>query len=306
MQKSHVDSVALAASALTATFALTLLSGPFAWMGSIIGLIVLLVLFGFDQEGYRTVLGSLAFSAVGGLCFAVACGAILERLAANGEVHLANGQWQTVWLPLTLAFATAVLWAIDRSRMSARLSLTDRLASRPNARHGFLMGSEAPVSAEASPSKSEDVFLTRSAAVPTSAASTLAYEPQTTYSQEAIAQQPIYAEQSSIPEPQPVGNLRPQSMLTPTISEVARPAPKPIIPRSGKQATIYVNLVGEGLNVMRSVTAEHMGRDYYQITDTMPEGENWQFQPGQVVRCKKQTLSTGKALVAVEEAPRAQ
>ena len=69
---------------------------------------------------------------------------------------------------------------------------------------------------------------------------------------------------------------------------------------------IYVSLLGEGLNVMRSVRAENLGRDFYQIIDTMPEGETWQFQPGQVVRCKKQTLSTGKALVAIEEAPRAQ
>jgi hypothetical protein len=69
---------------------------------------------------------------------------------------------------------------------------------------------------------------------------------------------------------------------------------------------IYVSLLGEGLNVMRTVRAEHLGRDYYQIIDTMPPEETWQFQPGQVVRCKKQNLSTGKALVAVEEAPRSQ
>jgi hypothetical protein len=65
-----------------------------------------------------------------------------------------------------------------------------------------------------------------------------------------------------------------------------------------------VSLLGEGLNVLRTVRAESLGRDYYRITDEMPEGETWQFQPGQVVRCKKQKLSTGKAMVAVEEAPR--
>ena len=68
---------------------------------------------------------------------------------------------------------------------------------------------------------------------------------------------------------------------------------------------IYVTLVGEGLNVLRSVRAEHLGRDFYRIVDPMPEGETWQFEPGHVVRCKKKNLSSGKALVAIEEAPRA-
>jgi hypothetical protein len=73
----------------------------------------------------------------------------------------------------------------------------------------------------------------------------------------------------------------------------------------GKVIEIFVNLVGEGLNVLRRVRAEHLGRDFYRILDEMPQGENWQFQPGQVVRCRKTKLSSGKALVAFEEAPRA-
>lgn len=56
---------------------------------------------------------------------------------------------------------------------------------------------------------------------------------------------------------------------------------------------------------MRTVKAEHVGRDFYKIVEAMPEGETWEFGPGQVVRCKKRNLSTGKGLVAVEEAPRA-
>jgi hypothetical protein len=68
---------------------------------------------------------------------------------------------------------------------------------------------------------------------------------------------------------------------------------------------IYVTLLGEGLNVLRSVQAEHLGRDYYRILEAMPEGETWQFPPGAVVRCQKKRLSGGKGLVAFEEAPRA-
>jgi hypothetical protein len=66
-----------------------------------------------------------------------------------------------------------------------------------------------------------------------------------------------------------------------------------------------VTLVGEGLNVLRAVGAEHLGRDFYKIIEPMPDGEVWQFAPGQVVRCKKKNLSSGKAMVAIEEAPRA-
>ena len=79
--------------------------------------------------------------------------------------------------------------------------------------------------------------------------------------------------------------------------------PLPLPP--GKETDIYVALVGEGLNLMRTVKAEHVGRDFYKIVEPMPEGEHWEYGPGQVVRCKKRNLSTGKGLVAVEEAPRA-
>jgi amino acid transporter len=88
------------------------------------------------------------------------------------------------------------------------------------------------------------------------------------------------------------------------IPVVAAPAPPPP-PPPAPQTDIYVTLVGEGLNLMRTVKAEHVGRDFYKIVEPMPEGETWEFTPGQVVRVKKRNLSTGKALVAVEEAPRA-
>jgi hypothetical protein len=74
----------------------------------------------------------------------------------------------------------------------------------------------------------------------------------------------------------------------------------------GRESLIYLNLVGEGLNVLRTVRAENLGRDYYRIADIMPEGEQWEFTPGQVVRCRKKSLSNGKHMVAFEEAPRAQ
>ncbi len=119
---------------------------------------------------------------------------------------------------------------------------------------------------------------------------------------------PSAAPPSNVPPHSPV-IAQPQTTehLKPELTSVnPAPTPVPVPAKPGKETMIYVNLVGEGLNVLRSVRAEHLGRDFYKIIDSMPEGEAWEFQPGQVVRCKKKNLSSGKGLVATEEAPRAQ
>lgn len=110
------------------------------------------------------------------------------------------------------------------------------------------------------------------------------------------------------PAPAPAPDLQPTPVERPpqpAPPETAKAQPVPIPAKPGKETMIYVSLVGEGLNVLRSVKAEHLGRDFYKIIDSMPEGETWEYQPGQIVRCKKKNLSSGKGLVAVEEAPRA-
>jgi hypothetical protein len=108
------------------------------------------------------------------------------------------------------------------------------------------------------------------------------------------APKPAPAPKPIVEEPTPV----------PAAADFEPPATAVEVP-PGKETEIFVNLVGEGLNVLRRVRAEHLGRDFYRIIDTMPENENWQFQPGQIVRCRKTKLSSGKSLVAFEEAPRA-
>jgi len=115
----------------------------------------------------------------------------------------------------------------------------------------------------------------------------------------------------SSPAPQPVISSTAETMVQPPL-----PPPPPMTTGStpaavppvltGKEVSIYVTMMGEGMNVLRSVRAEHLGRDFYIIVEDMPADENWEFVPGQVVRCKKKSLSNGKGLVAFEEAPRAQ
>ena len=121
---------------------------------------------------------------------------------------------------------------------------------------------------------------------------------------------PVYETRMAPPAPvQPVSEVAtaPESKIAPEAPTLAAPPPNAIaVPiGAGKPATIYLNLVGEGLVCLRPVQSEHMGKDYYRIVETVPEGETWEFQPGQIVRCQKKNLSSGKALVAIEEAPRA-
>jgi hypothetical protein len=69
--------------------------------------------------------------------------------------------------------------------------------------------------------------------------------------------------------------------------------------------TIYVYLPDESVAVWRPVEAEPVG-DAFRIVDDCPDGEQWEFQPGDVVRCEMRTLTergpaeAGPSLVAVE------
>jgi hypothetical protein len=65
--------------------------------------------------------------------------------------------------------------------------------------------------------------------------------------------------------------------------------------------TIYVHLLNEGVDVWRPVEAAPAASDArFRIVTPCPEEEDWEFQPGDVVRCEMRTLSGGPCLVAVE------
>ena len=67
-----------------------------------------------------------------------------------------------------------------------------------------------------------------------------------------------------------------------------------------KRSTIYVELLDEGTNCWRPVSAERLSADTYRIVDTVPEGESWLFQPGEVVRCKERLFDDASGLAAFE------
>ena len=71
------------------------------------------------------------------------------------------------------------------------------------------------------------------------------------------------------------------------------------------QETIYVRLVGEGVEVWRPVLAvKRSSPNSYLILDspsnTVPETESWEFNPGTLVLVKEITIEGKKSLAAIE------
>ncbi len=321
MDKSRLDAAALLL-ALAVGGVLVFVAAPanFGFVTTIAGFVLLIVLFAYDQEGARSVLQSLAFAAVTGFALMLASGILYEYSlahAANVTGPAAQQDYLQTRFALTWIFATILFWAIDRARMSGRVAtearsvMPARTASRafipdfgttpaPSPSHAAATPpASPPAPAPPRPAPAPPPSPAASAPSPSIAAPTPVY-----FATQLSAQPVTYPQRPAVEErsaPTPVATPKPETASPPP----AAPAPQPI-PVTGKVTPIYVNLVGEGLNVLRSVQAEHVGHDFYRIVDNMPEGEEWAFGPGQVVRCRKQKLSSGKALVAYEEAPRAQ
>jgi hypothetical protein len=116
---------------------------------------------------------------------------------------------------------------------------------------------------------------------------------------ESRAPRSLFVRPEAAPTTAPVAKPKPVPKVVPTAKPIEVP------PNVGKPATIFLNILDAGINCLRPVKAEHLGRDFYRIVEPAPADEKWEFLTGQVVRCQKRTLSSGKAMVAVEEAPRA-
>jgi len=62
-----------------------------------------------------------------------------------------------------------------------------------------------------------------------------------------------------------------------------------------KTETIYIELMDEGVEVWRPVTAERRQDGLFRILSEPPdETEAWKFPQGSVVRCEEKTFSGGK------------
>jgi hypothetical protein len=292
MQKSQIELLALIAAIVASALAL-MLPVQYAWVTSIGGFVLLAGLFSYDEAGYRSAFQSVAFSGACGLGVMLLSVVYYRWLAGKGEIHMAGGRIETDWLPLTWLCSTAAICAIDRIRMLGYKDATKRSAGA--VQRGFI-----PQYAEVEEPKTA---ASRATVLPEMARVAASAKPSPIATAAAPVNEPVAAPTpiatAAVPMNEPVAAAQPFA------APVSAPTPAPIPPAAGKQVEIYVALIGEGLNLMRTVKAEHVGRDFYKIIEAMPEGETWEFTPGQVVRCKKRNLSTGKGLVAVEEAPRA-
>lgn len=276
MGKSRIDAwslfLALAAGAVLLAV-LNSFGWIFAWLSGIGGLILLFVLFSYDREGVRSGFQSLAFSGVCGFALMLIVAAVFQSGVLG---NIARDRVFGEYLPIAWLCATFVFIVIDRARMGPRFqeSLGPTSLGIPAARRY-----EAPA----------PVYEAPSPAVPE-------HQPQ-----------PEFAKA----EPVQAAPAESTSELTAAYEAPSEPPAPAVVPERAvpiahrKETSIYVNLVGEGVSMLRTVRAEHMGKDFYLITEPMPEGETWQFATGQIVRCKKKNLSHGKGLVATEEAPRA-
>ena len=320
MSKSQLNALILLGVFVAGPLAGRMFTFGEPWNLLLTGCTLLIILFAFDQEGQRTVWQSVAFAGACGFCVALASPVLLQYfgIVTTGRVGYAitagnapPPELPFSWIPFIWLGSAVLFCVVDRSRMSGRIA-----APAPT---GFVpaptpvvapasFASPVPVREEVRP----EPMLVPSAVAPQARAATatpfetvhpaapVSYEPPPAASYEPAPAAPatLALQEQRIPD-QPV--LQQPTPIVPAPPPNAVPFPTGV----GKAAVIYLNLVGEGLPVLRSVQAEHVGKDYYLIVEPVPPGERWQFQPGQIVRAQKKNLSNGKALVAVEEAPRA-
>lgn len=57
--------------------------------------------------------------------------------------------------------------------------------------------------------------------------------------------------------------------------------------------TVHVALQEEGTTVWRPVDALHIKGSIYQLVGLVPDQEQWQFMPGQIVECQERTTADG-------------
>jgi hypothetical protein len=67
----------------------------------------------------------------------------------------------------------------------------------------------------------------------------------------------------------------------------------------GEACTVHVALLGEGRAVWRPVSAERVAPGLFRLGGPVPEGETWEFVPGEVVRCATREFTEGVTGLAV-------
>lgn len=310
----------LGAAAVGVFFALP--ADTFGWGSTIAGATILLVL--LAHVSLRSAFQSIAYSAVCGLALMLALRPVLANVATGPELQI---WFAAVWVLGTVFFAF-----IDHSRVAAAWAaqgvIVPPVSTVPLERGLGLLSSPEPAWPAAAPSVPQaapyvypEPMAQAPPPPPPPAPVATAPPPPPPPPPAAPSRKPLWASGTANPSP-PVVQTASSPVFTP-VQPPARPAapppppvapppapaaaapaaPQPLAPlRPGAEVTtIYVDMTSGGYSCLRGVQAEHLTRDIYRILEPMPPGEEWRFMPGHVVRCKKEKLSTGKAMVAVEE-----
>jgi hypothetical protein len=265
MVKSQIGPAALLGTVLAGGLAIKAASGEFGWLTTFVGVTLLLVLLSWDVQPARSIAQSIAYAAVVGFTFMLAWSWLFAYEEAN-RTYLA---FQGGWYPIFWGIGFVIFAVVDRVRVGNRVPDATDFAPRAAAP---MVTQQAPVGS---------VFGIATPPPTPAAAPRTTSAPVLEETTVAAVYPPPTAPSFAAPPP------------------AARPAP--VV----KEATIYVGLLGESRGALRPVRAADLGHNFYQILEEVPPGDEWQFTTGQVVRCQKKNLSTGKGLVAVEEAPRA-
>ena len=67
---------------------------------------------------------------------------------------------------------------------------------------------------------------------------------------------------------------------------------------------IYIQILGEGTIVYRSVPASRIKNNIYKLEGEEiydPEDEEWEFKPGTIVKTERKYLQSKMVLIAMEE-----
>jgi hypothetical protein len=118
MRRTEIDPAALLGAVLAGGLVLMVDKGPFGWLSTVGGTMLLLVIFGYDEAGNRSVLQSIAFSSVAGFCFVLATAIVPETLL--GGIYTDDSKVSDLMLFSTWAVATIVLSFVDRWRLKQR------------------------------------------------------------------------------------------------------------------------------------------------------------------------------------------
>jgi hypothetical protein len=312
MSEFRIGPTALINTVIAVVLPLLFSSTPFGWFSTAGGITLLLILLSYDQGTRRSPFQSFSFSAVCALSLTFAAGVVVQRFAAGRELP--------IWLVVVWAAVTILGTAIDRSRMAQRPVLQQgvEVAISPVQQAAPAQAAPAqPAPIQPAPARTAQPAPARTART---SGIGLGLSDPPAWAQHAREQTPLFetsafAAQPVAPEPLEDTLERPAIAYSqPTVPAAESPraptpgpspappvAPPPPPPSQGPTTDIYVHLMNQGITMLRSVKAEHLGRDIYRIVDSMPADEEWKYQPGQIVRCRKQKLSGGKAMVAYEE-----